>query len=1508
MLSLKICCLGLLLSSFTNAPVTDRMPVHNFVVQAVHSQRICGNRPAAIRYVVLQTPQKADEPIKVRFAAEYYGAKPLGPEGVWKLKNGITVAGQAYETPDMDLLLIRKANSADPAEVYVRLDDFAASDQEQLKSHMSKYGNLIRYQHLPVIERGIKRWNGPVPQYAKAFYQIVAVEEGQVFAVNQRRLFAVPENAIDAAELAVLKQKFEEHGGGRYLEVTKFARYPFAGKLVAETDDYFVLETGERSQTNLFRYPNRTRYRMPKYLLSDVLVRQLQAINKRYGQEQGSESLTTADLLAMPCARQTSIGMRLCFPNTQPSQDFVEALSQQGAREKLQMTALACTDRVQVEYEALIHSGKRPSAELRNSALLTVADAIGEHPVWQLQHAAPANVGKPLGAIDDGFAFALGYGKRSFFVKARQLEEVDRKVLEIAFQRDHYKWLSDVNPEELFQTRLIVTQRSTAVARLESKEQYDAAISGQFLKPQYANSSNPFFLSGLRVDTLSEASDADVYIGKYAPLIASNNRAAAIQKIAAMRQKLDEPLPGLSQHVPNLKRETWTVGGDKTRQFYGTLAGKWDDDFVFHDEFNGKKKYFLAASSALSDDSRERAEELSARLPAEDWEKVVARADNWQYFRILYAAETQETLGAYPSVIVEPRSFGLAVQDIHGARHTTLWAQAGGEEAGRAMLQLARTEAAANREKAEKGFPTWTFRDSSQSLVAHFVGDYGDDVLLRDVNGTEFLMFKMSFEESSLKELARLSQQTAKQPQLTQAERHKLPRMWCSYDALLGPAELVNYTAMSRASILVKEKSGSYVPWPLASLTRRERLATKALWLRQSQNLEDDRSFDTLLTKPVASSEVLHQTPKLLPAIQQRIDKAWQVHKSELAWQSSPIRVDASAELITVDRDATCGIIVDGDKKWQIIDFATGKQQSLQELSHAPTLGPWLYRGTERVWWVEEGQLKTWTGNGRVAQALSENKLQVTLADQSGDFESIVLHFSDDSIAKLELSTGQLQQLRATPNRIMSHAGATLVASLDGSAVMLSHQNTVTANVFARTPDDPEGNAFAGVSSPPRVTAISRTVALGSTEDSPKLFAMSPAVQGILPESLNLPFVPQLFGFVNLGTDAEEELQAIGKLNDKFSRATDTAIVYPTSIEGQHRKHQTIEGEFDKNAVMAGNGSAVVHKQKGQYVVSRRPAHIPLTFRVELYHLATDLLKQLDIGQLEAVVRYLQQPPFLSDCSYNGETADSFFNLTWRACLDLEPHIGGDRLERGLLAIKKMLQKFPKSHVARNLLVAWHRDSAWEARGGGYADTVSKKGWEIFHSEFQKAQIELKPLLGQPDTIAATYKSALDIAVATGASRDSMRRLATEILSGPHAANTDLHKSVMQYLLPRWHGEPGMSEAYATNVAKQLGNARGGDAVYAKMVADISDFSGPNGPVTVDMDIDLDRLFQGTKDYYAQWNNPNVMDLSLVLLHLSQRTGEIEELMRLRAAKRILPGAAARGGWKTFQAIEASIE
>lgn len=1510
MIFLKICCVGLLIPSFLTAPAAGPDRAKRMMSQNADPQRLLSDAPGSVKYVVQKRSPAIVQSREPRTTAEFYGAKALGQARAWKLKSGVTVAGLAFETPQLEWLRVQ--NPTQPTEVYVRQDDFAERDQAELKKLQSKYGSAVRFQHLAVIQLGIGRWNGKPPQHAEDFRRIVAVEAGEVMAVTDQGLLTVPEDAIDPAELTELKKKFEQHGSGHNLEVTKFTRVPFAGKLIAETPDSFVLETWEPASTFDFRYPKGTRYRMPKYLMSDLLIRQLSAIVRRFTKQQPNLKLSPQEWNVLPCARQTAYGLKLCYPATNVRQRTVEILMPDGTRTTGMITDLACTDRVAYQSAALSRLENPSGQDPWKAALLAAAADVTEQAAWQLKSAAPARIGKALGAIDDGFAFRSLQGNQPFFVKASQLEEMDRKLLQTAFQKDRLRWLAEIDLEKLFHSRLIVRKQRAELCLVDSQVELKGAILGKVPSPKLVASTEPYSFTGVHVDSLLDAGDASAYLAKYAPLLASNDRAAALEKIAAMRPAASEALPDLSEHIPVTKLEPWGLGNVGSIVFYASLAGKFENDFVFLNEFKGKKQYFLAASSDLSDDSRARADELAASMPARDWPNLLARDANWQYFRIWYDAKRKRTLSPLPCVVAKVGNSDVLMQSIDGQRFTFVWRDAESGEDGAAVYERALREGLIRREKAERDLPRWTFKDCSQTLVANFVGRYDDDILLSDVNGAEFLMFAMSLDENSLKEVKRLSKPASDQRQLTQSELFQLPRMWCGKEELLGPAQLVNYLDLGQVWLQVKNKDKELVNWGVGLLTHREQLATESLWLRQSQNLKDDRSFDALLAQPIAGNEVVRQTPALLPAIKERIDKAWDDEQRELVWQSTSVPIDAKATLVAVDRDATCAVIIDAEKHWQAVDFKSGQQQRLDDaFREVPASGPWLYRGPKELWWVAEGQLKKRDANGQVVPGIPDgNRPRITSADQSGDFESLVLHFADRSIAKLELSTGRVQELRPGSDSRLHDEDVRLTASLDGSAVVTRQEDKalITA-VFGRQTDEAMGGNVATSAHALESVAVGRqyVAATIAVADVPFVYAWASTVRKPQAQSLGLPVVPQLISFVNLGPGAEEELQVIGKPSDIFSREDNWSYVLPVSLNGQTRKDQMIQGEFDENALLAGDGAAIVHKKGGAYVVSRRPAEVPRWFRIELSDLAKELVLKLDIGQLEAITAYLEQAKFREHCDYPGATSDMYFNVLKLACIRAHAESGSDRMERARLAAEKMLEKFPKSHLAPNLLVEWHLDRAWDARGSGYADTVSERGWETFKTEIRKAAADLKPLLESSDTIAATYASAIAIAMAGNAPLDEMRKLAVKLSKSRHAENAELHRAIMQYLLPRWHGQPGMTEAYALNVAAALQRSDG-DALYAKMIADIGRFGGDRGPVTLDMEIDFDRLVDGTKQYYEKWNDSDVMSQTLLLLYLSRHTDPIAELLRLRAEKHILPDAASNASWQNFRNLELLIE
>lgn len=336
---------------------------------------------------------------------------------------------------------------------------------------------------------------------------------------------------------------------------------------------------------------------------------------------------------------------------------------------------------------------------------------------------------------------------------------------------------------------------------------------------------------------------------------------------------------------------------------------------------------------------------------------------------------------------------------------------------------------------------------------------------------------------------------------------------------------------------------------------------------------------------------------------------------------------------------------------------------------------------------------------------------------------------------------------------------------------------------------------------------------------------------------------------------------------------------------------------------MAANGAALVHQRDGKYVVSRRPEEVPTSLLHELYGTIESLLSHDDIGQLEALGKLLEEDRFRALGAYSGSVSLSYQAMVQAACFQYQPQLGGDRLERTMLLCEYLQRLFPQSQVAGNLVASIHRDLGWDARGGGYAGSVTEAGWETFRREMQLAKQAVVDLLAAPQPMAPTYKAAIDIAMTTGNGLDAPRRLAQLILASDHALNSQLHHAIAFLLLPRWHGEPGMSENYIESACKRAPPTLQ-DAMYAQQIAMMVPALGYNPPISTQMKVDLARLLKGTKDYYELRDDADLVDVVILILTVEGDNEAVRELLELRASKRMLPSEHAAVRASTFRQIE----
>jgi len=145
---------------------------------------------------------------------------------------------------------------------------------------------------------------------------------------------------------------------------------------------------------------------------------------------------------------------------------------------------------------------------------------------------------------------------------------------------------------------------------------------------------------------------------------------------------------------------------------------------------------------------------------------------------------------------------------------------------------------------------------------------------------------------------------------------------------------------------------------------------------------------------------------------------------------------------------------------------------------------------------------------------------------------------------------------------------------------------------------------------------------------------------------------------------------------------------------------------------------------------------------------------------------------------------------------------------------------------------------AWNARGEGFASTVTPEGWELYRGRLNIARSVLDASKDYAADSPLWYAKYLDIANAQGWSRDEVQALFEEAVEKePHYYGH--YFSMIKYLQPRWHGDFLQIEEFA-NWAVEATKKVEGKSLYARIYWYLNQLE------SVDFD-----LFQ---DSFASWD------------------------------------------------------
>ena len=148
----------------------------------------------------------------------------------------------------------------------------------------------------------------------------------------------------------------------------------------------------------------------------------------------------------------------------------------------------------------------------------------------------------------------------------------------------------------------------------------------------------------------------------------------------------------------------------------------------------------------------------------------------------------------------------------------------------------------------------------------------------------------------------------------------------------------------------------------------------------------------------------------------------------------------------------------------------------------------------------------------------------------------------------------------------------------------------------------------------------------------------------------------------------------------------------------------------------------------------------------------------------------------------------------------------------------------PQSITAKVALAAAWQQYAWKARGGGYADTVSRAAWKTFYERLEKSAAVLTEASALKERCPHWYVIAIWVGIGQQWDRKDLDRI---FQAGVELEPTYyyLYQSKANYLLTQWGGAEGAWENFAEQSALELGGHQG-DIVFFAIYSQVRSVDG----------------------------------------------------------------------------------
>lgn len=1437
--------------------------------------------------------------------------RQLGAEREWTLANGCKLIGSLLFVDELSNVELRRQDKETPISIYLSLKDFTEEDQQTIQAALPKVQDQYRKYSLYQGVGVDPKWVNAQPKFPQRFRKAIHSDQKHVYFSSGDSLILVDKSAFTNESLKETMQAIEKV---RHQVVLNDYRRSLSavGVPIEMSVHGLVMQVKESHTSGDLKFTQGLRYLVPRQMLQSPFEELAAHIAADVRAEGGLAMPTEEEIQQLPRICRTARGTLFVLPRSASQPAEVLAGAQVDQATVMGPQELSCRDYVWWFHGNMGQktAGGAPSdvAEIPAEILTTLVDGLALRDLWTQANGQQFR-GQLLGLAANGFIFQTpGVGK--FFVPAAQLDKVDAVVASAAMTQasgSSSTWFeTDQDDFKSVFSRRVLSSGSVVEIRGEPAR-LNSAFEGDISAAYYAGSKDNHH-SLDRLQDILVARDVHDWLQENAELLSANDPEAVLQSLAIKYPINLGTAP--TQLLPNRQTLRWRLA-NSNGQFEAILVGKQDGDFVFEEMLDGLAKTFLVDPSALEASSKSEAEKLAQRLKARNWNNSLTRHANWQNYRIGHDPTGTVRFPSQPVVVLSVSDSLIIFESLDGRRTSEpLPKDPSQQQATIEAFEAVLKRGQKMRQAAESHLSLWSFQDAEPTVRAELIGVTNDSILVRDVNQAEFLISRPTLSATSQSMLDSAMKSTPALRRIEPTDEWELPRVWCMRKEIIGPA-VPEFLTDDHKQLVIRPTNGARQVLQLDDLTMRDQLSFLVAWGLRHKELaprddlplaDSQQTLDAWLSAAVPKAEQLTKAASLDPEIERRIRVAFDDWKNAV-WPVTPINLPGKSKLLAVNADATAGV-VDLESGWHAVDFATGQVRLAHRMVEADSIqfGPWMGADAKTVYWCQSGKIKFARPNETVASIKPVELPSVVAACQSDDFQSLVVFLADNSVRRVELGSGQVEILVAPEKAGELQSDATSIwASNDGRSILLSRGSSHQLFVSPRG-DGPELSAFLGSQQSPRAVAVGNSYACLGMEPTPRALTHLVASTMLLrPSTFSIPCPAQWMGEVDI--NGRKVFQSIGRFEDARSMATDRYFVTYRGPLGFFEEFATqfIEGQIDERAKMAANGAALVHWQGEQAVVSRRPDKLPKSPELVIGELVKEVLARRDIGQLEAISQLMHKDPYHSLGPHFGWWPLKFQSIVASGCLHYQEHLGGDCLARAMSLAQHFQRRFPTSQVAANILASLELKLAWEARGGGFADSVTTAGNDAFKDHLQQARTLLEPFLaGEPS--ATTLDSAIDIAMGTG-DMQLAKRLADTLAKSSHIKNSNLQHSLCFLLLPRWHGKPGSAEAYRDSVVDKL-ELKEGDILYAQLVVNMFDTHGWGQQLSQVMKVDLEKVVSGVEAYYETNTHPELMDRALLFTAMERDFDLCKRLLKVKADKQLLPSNTVARSPMNFRTIE----